>query len=70
MDYPECEICSKRVSRIRLNTLVIGVVKSFAAPVIPKAKSLSTRKGRFAGNAKVPTIKSSLISLEFFGPKK
>jgi len=48
--------------------LVIGVVKSFAATVIQKAKSLSTRKGRSAGNAKVPTIKSSLISLEFFGP--
>tara|TARA_B100000674_G_C37184856_1_gene621392 strand:+ start:255 stop:449 length:195 start_codon:yes stop_codon:yes gene_type:complete len=50
--------------------LVIGVVKSFAAPVIPKARSLSARKGRFAGNVKVPTIKSSLISLKFFGPKK
>ena len=40
--------------------LVIGVVKSFAATVIQKAKSLSTRKGRSAGNAKVPTIKSPL----------
>tara|TARA_B100001741_G_C16451823_1_gene550769 strand:- start:390 stop:584 length:195 start_codon:yes stop_codon:yes gene_type:complete len=49
--------------------LVIGVVKSFAAPVIQKAKSLSTRKGRSAGNVKVPTIKSPLISLELFGPK-
>ena len=48
--------------------LVIGVVKSFAAIVIQKAKSLSTRKGRSAGNAKVPTIKSPLISLELFGP--
>jgi len=49
--------------------LAIGVVKSFAAPVIQKAKSLSTRKGRSAGNVKVPTIKSPLISLELFGPK-
>ena len=49
--------------------LVTDVVKSFAATVILKAKSLSTRKGRFADNAKEPTIKSSLISLELFGPK-
>jgi hypothetical protein len=49
--------------------LVIGVVKSFAAPVIQKAKSLSTIKGRSADNVKVPTIKSPLISLELFGPK-
>ena len=35
---------------------------------IQKAKSLSTRKGRSAGNAKVSTIKSPLISLELFGP--
>ena len=50
--------------------LVIGVVKSFAAPVIQKAKPISTRKGRSAGNVKVPTIKSPLISLGPFGPKK
>ena len=49
--------------------LVTDVGRLFAATVIQKARSLSTRKGRFAGNAKVPTIKSSLISLEFFGPK-
>ena len=50
--------------------LVTDVVKSFAATVIQKAKSLLIRKGRSAGNVKVRTIKSLLISLELFGPKK